>query len=107
MKISPSLEEINMAANLSEPRNWEYRHQSIKPDLANSSALHCQEQDPEFIRWLIETLESIENSEEGWRMVQAKIESDENGRCWLDVLMKRLLADANNPPNASSIPHAA
>jgi hypothetical protein len=83
-----------------EQENWEYRHRRFEPKRTGPG---FQEQDHEFIEWLIETLEGMDHAEEGWRMVSAKIESDDRGRSWLDVLLKRPLADSRG----SSIPHAA
>ena len=86
---------------------WEYRHQCFDPCQDPSRASGSHEQDSEFIAWLIETLESIDRSEEGWRMVSAKIEADDDGRPRMDVLMKRPLADSQTSRSESSIPHAA
>jgi hypothetical protein len=95
-----------MSANTPDLRHWEYRQQCFFPEDSLDS-LNCREQDPEFIDWLIKKLENIEDAEEGWQMVQAKIESDENGRCRLEVIMKRPLADSKKLPDDSFIPHAA
>ena len=92
-------------ADYPEHECWEYRHQCFAQDRRPSQNSGSQEQDSEFIAWLVETLESIDHSEEGWRMVSAKIESADDGHSRLDVLMKRPLADAQN--SGSSIPHAA
>ena len=94
-------------ANQSEQEKWEYRRQSIQPDWAEPVASKHREQDPAFIQWVIETLEAIDRAEEGWRMVKAKIESDDRGDLWLDVLMKRPLVDAQTPHAKNSVPHAA
>src|SRR5271157_2888822 len=86
---------------------WEYRHQCFDWGRSPSQISGGAEQDPEFIAWLIVTLESIDRSEEGWRMVSAKIDADADGGPRLDVLMKRPLADLQNPRGGSSVPHAA
>jgi hypothetical protein len=86
---------------------WEYRHQRFEPNGSDPQAYDFQEQDPKFIEWLVETLESVEQEAEGWRMVSAKIESDERGRLRINVLMKRPLVDSKNSCGSSSIPHAA
>ena len=91
----------------SDQESWEYRHRCIESKPTNPDALGCREQDPEFIKWLVETLESLDHAEEGWRLVRAKIESDERGHLWLDVVLKRPLADAQKIRGSSSIPHAA
>lgn len=85
---------------------WEYRHCCIDPAEDDLGISVCEEQGAEFIEWLIETLESLENVAEGWRMVKAKIESD-GGRIWLDVMMKRPLAEPQKTPSGVTIPHAA
>jgi hypothetical protein len=103
-----SVKEPQMSlADYPEHECWEYRHQCFDPDRNPSQNSSSGEQDPEFIAWLIETLEGIDHSEEGWRLVSAKIEADEDGFPRLDVLMKRPLADSQNPRGGSSIPHAA
>ena len=91
----------------SEHECWEYRHQCFNPDRNPSQNPRNEEQDPEFIAWLVVTLEGIDHSEEGWRLVSAKIEADEDSLPRLDVLMKRPLADSQDPRGGSSIPHAA
>ena len=83
-----------------DQENWEYRHRYFEPMLAECD---CQEQDPEFIEWIVKTLENMDSAEEDWQMVSAKIASDDRGRAWLDVLLKRPLADSRG----SSMPHAA
>jgi hypothetical protein len=65
------------------------------------------EQGPRFIEWLIETLETIDRSEEGWQLVSAKIESETKCGPCVEVLMKRPLADSQENGGSSSIPHAA
>jgi hypothetical protein len=76
-----AMKELPMSsANESDHECWEYRHRSIDSAEANVRAAACQEQDAEFIEWLIVTLEGLESAEEGWRMVRAKIESDDGGR---------------------------
>jgi hypothetical protein len=95
------------AADYSEHECWEYRHRVFEPGCSPPRLSGSGEQDPEFISWLIVTLESIDRSEEGWRMVSAKIDAGDEGCPRLDVLMKRPLADRQNPRDGSSVPHAA
>jgi hypothetical protein len=94
-------------ADYPEHECWEYRHCCLEKTRNLSQASARQEQDSEFIEWLVETLERIDCSEEGWRMVSAKIDSDDERGPRLDVLMKRPLAESQNSHGGSSIPHAA
>jgi hypothetical protein len=80
---------------------WEYRHRSFEP-----SGAGCGEQDADFIDWMVKTLEKMDLTDEGWQMVSAKIESDDRGRSWLNVLQKRRQVGSQRFPG-STVPHAA
>jgi hypothetical protein len=55
---------------------------------------------------MVKTLEKMDLADEGWQMVSAKIESDDRGRSWLNVLQKRCLVGSQRFPG-SIVPHAA
>jgi hypothetical protein len=95
------------SADYSEHECWEYRHQIFDPGSSPPRMSGSDRQDPEFISWLVLTLENIDCSEEGWRMVSAKIDAGDEDAPRLDVLMKRPLVDQQNPRGGSSVPHAA
>jgi hypothetical protein len=69
---------------------WDVRHYSLPAAHSKQSPIDQGVADPQYIESLLETIENADAAAaDGWQLARIKLESDDEGRHWLDVWLKR------------------
>jgi hypothetical protein len=69
---------------------WDVRHYSLPAAHSKQNLIGQRVEDPQYIESLLETIENADAAAaDGWQLARIKLESDEEGRHWLDVWLKR------------------